>query len=654
MSKFLKILGAVLGVVIVLGLLFLWLWDFSRYEPQIEAAVSEAIGREFRIDGNFEVDVLPSPTVLVENASLANAAWSAEPDMITVGRAYVEVGFWSLLFQPIKIHRLELSDIDVLLESNADGEANWQFETPADETEEPPEEEGGEVPFKLLSADISDVRIVLRQGDAEALELVLKSLVAGADESVGALAIDASFGSVAEVGKRFGVTNLPADDVLMTGNLALRGGALVVSDFRASLTGLELTLDGEFGAEAIELTMAVNGDRLDILDAGMPDIPFGLSGDITIAGTTIDVAPLDLTLGDSNVTGELRFTGGDNPAVALNATSPMLDLRPFLPAEESESVPEEDGPDETDETDSSPYVFGEEPLPFDTLNSLSADVKMTIGELYFSNTQVNNFDFTVDLANGNLVVENTFDGKYAGQYRNDLRLQASGDQATMALDTVVKGLKLGMLSGSDIPVEQMASTDVDIGLIATGSSPRALASSTNGRIVITQGPGRAKNGVINNLTGDIIAQLFNALNPFAEEEEFTNWECSVVGMDFVSGVGTISGFLLQSEKLMIVAGGSVDLNDEKLDFEFNTKPRAGVGVSADMFVTPFVKLSGTLADPSVGLNAKGMLLSGGAAVLTGGMSFLYKGLVDRASAEGSQCEEALEAVGTVTHTAGAE
>jgi hypothetical protein len=79
--------------------------------------------------------------------------------------------------------------------------------------------------------------------------------------------------------------------------------------------------------------------------------------------------------------------------------------------------------------------------------------------------------------------------------------------------------------------------------------------------------------------------------------------------------------------------------------EFNTGPRQGVGVSADMFVTPFVKLSGTLSSPSVGLNEKRLLLTGGAAVLTGGMSLLYRGLVDRATAESGQCEQALEAVG---------
>jgi hypothetical protein len=143
----------------------------------------------------------------------------------------------------------------------------------------------------------------------------------------------------------------------------------------------------------------------------------------------------------------------------------------------------------------------------------------------------------------------------------------------------------------------------------------------------------------------LIAQLFGALNPLSKEEEYSNWECSVFAIDFVEGLGEISGFLLQGEKLMIVGGGDIDLNTEKLNIEFNTKPRKGVGVSMDMFVTPFVKLGGTLASPSVGLNKKGVLLSGGAAIMTGGLSFLFQGAADRATAEAGMCEKTMTEVG---------
>lgn len=99
---------------------------------------------------------------------------------------------------------------------------------------------------------------------------------------------------------------------------------------------------------------------------------------------------------------------------------------------------------------------------------------------------------------------------------------------------------------------------------------------------------------------------------------------------------------------MIVGGGDIDLKTEMLNIEFNTKPRKGVGISADMFVTPFVKLKGTLANPSVGLNKKGTLLTGGAAIATGGLSLLVKAAFDRATAEADQCEKVLETAGQHT------
>jgi hypothetical protein len=79
-----------------------------------------------------------------------------------------------------------------------------------------------------------------------------------------------------------------------------------------------------------------------------------------------------------------------------------------------------------------------------------------------------------------------------------------------------------------------------------------------------------------------------------------------------------------------------------LDIEFNTKPRSGVGITADMFVTPFVKIGGTLTEPGVGMNARGTLMSGGAAALTGGISVLVQGLADRVTGERDQCAKALE------------
>jgi hypothetical protein len=114
-----------------------------------------------------------------------------------------------------------------------------------------------------------------------------------------------------------------------------------------------------------------------------------------------------------------------------------------------------------------------------------------------------------------------------------------------------------------------------------------------------------------------------------------------LALSVTDGIGKLDPVLFETENLQIVGSGDVDFRSEALNIEFNTKPRSGVGITADMLVTPFVMLSGTLAEPGIGLNKTGALLQGGAAVLTGGMSLLVGGLADRAAAEADRCGRAL-------------
>ncbi len=696
-TRILKIALSILAGLILLGILFLWLWDFSRYKPDVEAAVSDVTGREFRIDGAFEVDILPSPTILIEQATLSNAEWSDEPVMIDVGRAYVSVGLWSLISRPIVIRELELSDVDARFQTNSDGDTNWDFGAAPEEPDESAEEDGnGEFPIDLQSADIKNIHVVYRQPESDDIDFMLDSLVVSTDDadrkliegqgrlsdtpvklsgsidgiqtdfeagygdvrltsrteqSDGTVDFALSLGSLAEVGKLVEMENLPVEDLSLDGNVALRGDTVVLSNVVASLTGLRVAIDGQIdgAASTVQLAVAAEGESLGLLEPTLPELPFSATADISMADENVDINPFEVRFGDSEMTGRFQATGGDKPELTLTAESKLIDLRPFASDEASES--EAAAGAGTDDSGSE-YVFKDEPLPLDSLANLNADVEVSIAKLLLATSELQDISVTASAHDGVLDVRNRFAGAYGGNYDNHVQLTVAGDQADLEIQTNVDGLKLGTLSGSDIPTDLIPATTVDLGITASGPTPRALASSADGKLVLTQGPGRVRNDLIEKFSGDIIAQLFNALNPLAREEEFTNWECSVFAIDFESGEGELTGFLLQSEKLMVVGGGNIDLNTEKLNIEFNTKPRAGVGVSADMFVTPFVKLSGTLANPRVGLNEKGVLLSGGAAVLTGGLSFLYKGLLDRATAEGGQCEQALESVGMAPEPSG--
>ena len=103
--------------------------DVNRFKPQIIAAVEESTGRKLQIGGDLKLSVFPKPAVSVKGISFANASWGSRPEMAKVGEFSAEVDLFALLGRRIQVDRLVLADVDVLLEKDRQGRANWEFST---------------------------------------------------------------------------------------------------------------------------------------------------------------------------------------------------------------------------------------------------------------------------------------------------------------------------------------------------------------------------------------------------------------------------------------------------------------------------------------------------------------------------------------------
>ena len=150
-------------------------------------------------------------------------------------------------------------------------------------------------------------------------------------------------------------------------------------------------------------------------------------------------------------------------------------------------------------------------------------------------------------------------------------------------------------------------------------------------------------GLVNMFGGDLLGELVGKLNPFAAQDPYTQLECTVARVDIVNGQVSVKPVLVQTEKVTIIALGAIDLGSEALKFDFNTRPRSGIGVSAGMFTNPFIELAGTLASPRLGVGAKGAT-AGAAAAATGGMTVRAQGVIDRVRGSQDECKPTLEAV----------
>jgi hypothetical protein len=86
--------------------------------------------------------------------------------------------------------------------------------------------------------------------------------------------------------------------------------------------------------------------------------------------------------------------------------------------------------------------------------------------------------------------------------------------------------------------------------------------------------------------------------------------------------------------------GRVNLGSETIDLSIRPQAKGGIGVGD---LANLVKVKGTLANPSVGIDvagAAGAAAQIGIGVMTGGLSILAKGLFDNATME-APCKTAL-------------
>jgi len=644
MKRAATIVAVAFGVVLALlagALLYLTFGDLTKFRPEIEAAVSDRLGREFRLAGELDIEALPHPSFSATDVRLANADWASPEPMLEVGRVAVELDLWSLLFRPIAVERLEIADVKVLLEENENGLANYVLAPQDGEVPEPAPGERGSttVPVVLELATIASVDIVVRRPGAQDFAVAIDSLDVSTSEDDSLTA--ALKGRAQDLTVALDAKLDPASALHTGGPAAYRFDA-VLDD---AVVGLEGDVDSLFASsdgaarqhirfDGSVASLSLLGIVFDVTN--LPEQELTLSGDLAFGADGIALEPISLALGESDFSGSASAEFGESLAIVVDAKSTKLDLTPFFPPAPSTEAPGAANAEQSKDA----RVFADEPLPLEFLRDLDLQVSLQAADVVVRETRVKDLQLAITNSDGRAKLTTRFNGVPDGAAEGEIAFDASAGAA--ALDVKVEGsdLRLNLISSEVDDPRQIPPLEVDVQLKSNGSTAHELASSANGRIVIQQGAGLIDNTALGAVSGDIVAQLAAALNPFSKEEEHTKLECTVVALKVTDGRGKLDPVLLETEKLQIVGSGDIDFHSEALNVEFNTKPRSGVGITPDMLVTPFVRVSGTLAEPGIGFNATGALLQGGAAVLTGGMSLLVGGLADRAAAEADRCARA--------------
>ena len=137
-----KIIAWLVAVIVILSAalaIFILTFDWNRARPWVDQKVSDAIGRQFAIEGDLKVGWrhpvgetgwrawVPWPRFSAANITVANPDWAKQPDFATLDEVDFEVAVLPLLAHDIVIPAIDLVNPSVDLERLLDGRNNWTF-----------------------------------------------------------------------------------------------------------------------------------------------------------------------------------------------------------------------------------------------------------------------------------------------------------------------------------------------------------------------------------------------------------------------------------------------------------------------------------------------------------------------------------------------
>ncbi|MEJ1976573.1 MAG: AsmA family protein [Acetobacteraceae bacterium] len=299
-----RLAGVATLVILVIAAAAAWVLTFdpNAEKSRIIEAVRAATGRELVLAGPLHLAFGLRPVLEAEDVSFANAPGGSRPQMAMATRVEAQVALLPLLSRRVEIDHVTLIRPDILLETDAQGRGNWQFQRPVTASvpgpPSAPSEPGRRTAVALNRLRVEDGRVTWRDrsgrtviADVPRATLDLGTgpahVVAEARVQDMPVALDATLGTQAQLA---GAGAWPIVLSLTAGDAALKLNGTTGLPFlthgyhgRVDLTAPDLA---RFGT----VLQAMGLDR-----AGLPalhDVRFGAM----LAGEGLIPVPQDVTL----------------------------------------------------------------------------------------------------------------------------------------------------------------------------------------------------------------------------------------------------------------------------------------------------------------------------------------------------------------------
>jgi len=591
--------GSVFGIIVIAAVIFVATLDANKAKGYISAAVSKATGRQLTIGGDLQVDFGWISRLRASQIQFENASWSKYPQMTEVGLVDVQIDVWQLLSKfRLVLPSITVSQPKVILEKNADGAANWEFQAAPAVTEPAVPQKRTEFPIIekvviedgtfLFNNQQTNTQLELKLTQAEAagfLEEPVKLKVKGTYQKL-PLSLSLDGGSYENL--RSSKDPYPLQINVGVGKLKV--------NINGNLTE-PLAMKGE------DVTLDVQGDDManlfPLIRLVFPSTPpYKLKGHLKHEGQVWSFSNFSGRVGDSDLSGTIRVdTEPKRPAMKADLISNLVDFKdlagfiggkPGSGSDETASDEQEKQAAATKEE--SDRIFPDQPYDLERLRAMDADVRLRAKRILAPNLPIDDLNAKLSLSDGVLKFNPTVFGVANGRIEIYSTFDGSKQPSKVNIDARLRQLDLKRFLKSEFAQKTIGPIGGRIVLSGTGQSFRDLMATASGNTFVMMSGGEISELLV-RLAGLNVAR---ALGVLVRGDKPIPIRCALLDLQATDGQMGVQTLVFDTANSIISGEGKIDLRDEKLDIMLTPVPKDFSPLS----LRSYIRVNGTLKNIS--------------------------------------------------------
>lgn len=287
-------------------------------------------------------------------------------------------------------------------------------------------------------------------------------------------------------------------------------------------------------------------------------------------------------------------------------------------------------------------------IPYQYLKMADADVNLSLKKIS-KGSEFSISDISINTNLKNSVLKSNIKNITAGDGKINGDITLNGSNKTLAVnvkgaDIILQNLykPFAQSGSSEVYIQKGGKTSFDAKINTSGNDTNQYLSNANGQIITIMDNSVVNVKSLEKLQGNIIVQILNTLKLNISHSDM-KLECAVVRGDITSGVINFpKGIAFNADSFYLVADGKVNLKNDKIDLELQPFSGKITDVNISSILGNLIKITGTISNPSIGINQTATAKNVIGAIASGGAYNIGDLML---SADGAPCHTALK--GTV-------